>query len=194
MVKNTTKRKARRARIAFRSLAVSTRSMKPILVNLLLVVSVAGAEFIDSPPEEPANAWETLPVSKLPPGVRPQDPEDPETPLKSVLVRRVDVDGDRTPDLIVNIDRGGSGGSYVFVYRREGKRFREVLAEQGGIVVPRERGQLECWSRTGGMQQRRTVYRFDGRRFVELFTDSLKGPLDNDRFEIIERRKPGKTK
>jgi hypothetical protein len=114
--------------------------------------------------------------------------------VTSVQVRREDVDGDGAADLIVSIGRGGTAGSYLFVYRREGKGYREVLAEQGGIVISRERRQLECWSRAGGLQYRRTVYRFDGRRFVELFTDSLKERLEDDRLELVERHKPQKSK
>jgi hypothetical protein len=159
------------------------------LLSVVFAITATGAEFIDWP-SDPPYAWERIPVSKLPAGVHPQDPEDPERPLTSVEVRHVDVEGDGASDLIVSIGRGGTDGSYVFDYRRDGKRYREVLAEQGGIVVSRERGQVECWSRAGGMHYRRTVYRFNGRRFVELFADSLKGPLEDDRFEIVERRKP----
>lgn len=163
--------------------------MKRIFILLLFVSTTAAGEILDWPLET-KEKWQMLPASRLPAGVHPQDPEDPERALDKVAIRRIDVDGDGIADLIVDTGRGGTGGSYVFVYRRQGKHYREVLAEQGGISASRQRGCLECWSRAGGMEYRHTVYRFNGRRFVELFTDSLKGPLEDDRFEVIKRRKP----
>lgn len=159
---------------------------------LLLCTSVVG-EIVDSPDDEKSERWVELSLNELPSGVEPQDPEDPDRPLTTILVRKVDVDGDGAIDLIVSTDRGGTGGSYVFVYRREGKRYREVLAEQGGIVVrPKTKGvaRIECWSRIGGGQQRRTVYRFNGRRFVKEYTQALR-ERDDGRFEVIEREKTG---
>ena len=167
--------------------------MKRALITALFVATASAGEFLDWPAESRV-PWESVPITKLPAGVRPQDPEDPERALTTVQVRRGDVDGDGIADLIVDTGRGGTGGSYVFIYRRDGKRYREVLTEQGGIIISRERGRIECWSRIGGMRQRRTVYRFDGHRFVELFTDTLKGPIDGDRLEVLERRKPAKSK
>lgn len=164
--------------------------MKAALISVFFAATASASEFLEWPPEH-TGKWKTTSVSNLPPSVRPQDPEDSERALTSVAVLHADVDGDGVSDLIVDTGRGGTGGSYVFIYRREGKRYREVLSEQGGISISKQRGKIECWSRIGGMQCRRTVYRFDGRRFVILFTDSLKGPLDNDRFEVVERRKPG---
>ena len=157
---------------------------------VLFVCSGVGAEIVDWP-DEKTNTWKTVAVSKLPSGVRPRDPEDPQRQLTTVQVRNVDVDGDGIIDLIASIGRGGTGGSYLYVYRREGKSYREVLAEQGGIVVRAKVNgvaRIEYWSRVGGEEYRRTVYRFNGKRFIEEFTDGLHH-RDDDRFDVIERKK-----
>ncbi len=167
--------------------------------SFLLVCAGIAGEVVDWPDHAKSEEWVTLPVEKLPPGVKPQDPEDPERLLTTVQVRKVDVDGDGAIDLIVSTGRGGTGGSYLYVYRKEGKRYREVLAEQGGIVVrQKEKGvvRIECWSRAGGMKYRRTIYRFNGRRFVEEVTQSLR-EREDDRFDVVEGKKadaPGATK
>lgn len=171
----------------------STRSVTPlrrVFCCLLLACSSIAGEVVDWPDHKPEK-WNAVSVSKLPAGVNPHDPEDPQRSLSTVQVRKVDVDGDGVADLIVSTGRGGTGGSYVYVYRREGKGYREVLAEQGGIVVrPKVNGvaRIECWSRVGGGEYRRTVYRFNGKRFVEEFTDGLRHRED-DRFDLIERKK-----
>ncbi len=163
--------------------------MKRALINTLLLATASAGELLDWPAES-RDRWESVAVTKLPSGVRPRDPEDPERALTTVQVRRADVDGDGVTDLVVDTARGGTGGSYVIIYRRDGKGYREVLSEQGGIIISNERGRVECWSRAGGLEYRRTVYRFDGRRFVELFTDSLKARPSDDRLEVVERRRP----
>lgn len=164
--------------------------MKAPLFCLLLAASASAGEMINSPAPSKA-VWKETPVPKLPAGVHPKDPEDPDRILEKVLVSEVDVDGDRKNDLIVNTGRGGTGGPYLLIYRREGKGFRQVLMAQGGLVVSPERGRVEIWSRAGGMQERRTVYRFDGNRFSEVFTELLAGPDEHDRYEVVSRTTPG---
>lgn len=158
---------------------------------LLFVCHGLGGEILDWPNDENPETWKTVAASKLPSGVKPRDPEDPQRPLRAVQMRMVDVDGDGAVDLIVSTGRGGTGGPYVYVYRREGNSYREVLADQGGIVVRKKvngAARIECWSRVGGGAYRRTVYRFNGKRFIEEFTDGLRHRED-DRFDVIERKK-----
>lgn len=158
--------------------------------NVMLAAWAVAGELLDWPANDESK-WETVAVSKLPKDVRPENPEDPDLALEKVQIRHADVDGDGKADLIVDTPLGGNGGTCIFIYRLDGKRYREVLREQGGINIPKERGRLEFWSSSGGMEYRRVVYRFDGKQFVELFTDDLKR-RDDDRLEVIARRTPEK--
>jgi len=160
-----------------------------VFCSLALINTGVAGEVVDWPSESKTE-WATVRVDQLPAGVKPRDPEDSERTLTTVRVRKVDVDGDGAMDLIVDIGRGGSGGSYVYIYRGQGKRFHEVLGEQGGIVVPpKSKGVVECWSRIGGVEYRRTVYRFNGKRFEKEQTEVLRHRAD-DRFDVIEKKKP----
>ena len=164
-----------------------TQPMKRLLI-LVLFGSVAGAAEIVEWPPDTSKGWRTVSVSKLPAGVRPEDPEDSERPLTAVRVRKLGGDGDGVPDFIVDTGRGGSGGSDVTVYRREGKRYREVLTEQGGIVVlPADGGtaRVACWGRIGGGEYRRTIYRFSRGRFIEEFMQTLRHRED-DKLEVTD--------
>ena len=166
------------------------QSVKTVFLSILFA-SVAGAGEVLDWPADTSKEWQTVSVDKLPAGVQPQDPESPERPLTTVRIRKPDVDGDGIPDLIIDTGRGGSGGSYVIIYRGDGKHYRKILNEQGGIVVcPRERGvaRIECWGRVGGGEYRRTVYRFRGGRFIEEFMQTLRHRSEDDKLEVTDTK------
>jgi len=141
-----------------------------LLVILASVLSLSAAE----PPSWPKavreltdSSFVPTKASKLPQGIslfhREESAE--QRANREVGLLWVDLDGDGVLDLIVRNDEGGSGGTFYTIYQMQKGGYRSIGVFQGfrPKLLTASNGylQIEAWSRGGGLESSRDLYRFE---------------------------------
>jgi hypothetical protein len=156
----------------------------------LFVATTSVADEIREWPADVDRKTVMIRVSELPRGVDVTDPEDPERSIDQVSVWRYDFDHDGRQDWFIDTGRGGSGGSYFYIFQDTSDGYSMELAGQGGVVplgivdgTPR----LEIWGRAGGGEYSVTRYMWAESKWAEEYTDSLRWREEDDKLDVTHR-------
>ena len=164
------------------------KSLYAIITFLSIAMSI-GAETREWPPDVERETV-NLRLSELPVGIDVTDPEDPDRPIEQVTIWRYDFNHDGRKDWFIDTGRGGTGGSYFYIFHDTGEGFSSVLGGQGGVIplgivggAPR----VEVWGRAGGGEFHVTRYIWSEGKWKEEFTDSLRWREEDDKLDVIRR-------
>ena len=160
-----------------------------------LICSLCAAEEAQPWPKSTGQKIEFVDTeaTRLPPGLRFDSVTVEGREPHTIGLSWVDLNKDGIPELVVDTHEGGTGGTYIHIFKKTRSGFRNIAGLQGGIdLVTPKNGyyQIESWSSGGGGMYSRVLFRYIRGRYRMVRLEDWRGNDTKEGFEFVRSRDP----